>query len=377
MRIPPRINVSAAGAALLALAALVAVTPTTAAPPSPRGASTDFQVDYLVSDGEIPSEHQDLDLRNGWGIAASATGPWWVNVNEMDLSKIYNGEGVVQDLNVVVTGGPTGIVNYGGDGFLVTDGTVSAPARFLFATLSGTITAWNPTVGPAPPAGESFVVVDQTSEGAVYTGLAIADTSAGTRLYAADFANARVDVFDESFDPVTLTNAFVDRRLPSGYAPFGIQTLAGRVFVAYAKVDPSTGDEQAGHGLGIIDMFDTDGKFLARVGAHAQLNAPWGMAIAPDNFGAASGKLLVSNFGDGTIAVFNVSADMRRFMPAGVLRDTSHRPIVIDGIWGIGFGNNAASGPSNALYFAAGPDDEEHGSFGRILPASSTPTTTP
>jgi uncharacterized protein (TIGR03118 family) len=369
MRIPPRINVSAAGAALLALSVFVVVPPSVAAPPAPRGASRDYQVDYLVSDGEIPSEHLDLGLKNGWGLAASATGPWWVNVNEMDLSKIYNGEGIVQDLQVEVTGGPTGIVSYAGDGFVVTDGTTSGPARFLFATLSGTIAAWNPTVGPAPPAGEAFVVLDESSEGAVYTGLALAQTDSGARLYTADFHNATVEVYDEAFEEVELDEgAFTDPRLPSGYAPFGIQVLAGKVFVAYAKVDPATGEEAAGRGLGVVDVYDTDGTFIARVGAHASLNAPWGMAIAPANFGTASGNLLVSNFGDGTIAVFKMSEDMHRFMPAGVLKDTSHKPIKIDGIWGIAFGNNGAAGPSNALYFAAGPEDEEHGSFGRILP---------
>jgi uncharacterized protein (TIGR03118 family) len=374
MRIPPRIKLSAAGAALLALSIFVIVPTTAAAPPTSRGASRDYVVDYLVSDGEIPSEQLDLELKNGWGLAASAAGPWWVNVEEMDLAKVYSGDGVVQDLEVEVTGGPTGIVSYAGDGFIVTDGTTSGPARFLFATLSGTIAAWNPTVGPAPPAGEAFVVLDESAEGAVYTGLAVAQTDSGARLYTADFHNATVEVYDEAFEEVELDDgAFTDPRLPAGYAPFGIQALAGKIFVAYAKVDPATGEEKAGRGLGIVDVYDTDGTFIARVGAHAALNAPWGMAIAPADFGAASGNLLVSNFGDGTIAVFKMSADMSRFMPAGVLRDTSHKPIKIDGIWGIAFGNNATAGPSNALYFAAGPEDEEHGSFGRILPATTTP----
>jgi hypothetical protein len=333
-----RIKDYAVSGALIAVAILALRLPASAAPISPGNAPKDYMVDYLLSDGSIPTEHQDLEFRNGWGIAASPTSPWWVAVNESEVSKIYNADGAVQDLRVVTPGAPTGIVSNEGAGFMVTDGTTSAPAKFLFAMENGQIAGWNPGVGPAPPDGQAFVVADRSSVGASYKGLAIAQTIAGGRLYAADFHNARVDVFDENFALVNTIGGFANPRLPSGMAPFGIQTLNGRIFVAYAK----------------------------------QLNAPWGMAIAPVGFGAASGKLLVGNFGDGTIAVFNMTDDMLRFSPSGVLRDAlSHKPIQIDGLWGIGFGNDGAAGSSKALYFAAGPADETHGAFGRITFAAT------
>jgi uncharacterized protein (TIGR03118 family) len=367
-----RIKDYAVSGALIAVAILALRLPASAAPISPGNAPKDYMVDYLLSDGSIPTEHQDLEFRNGWGIAASPTSPWWVAVNESEVSKIYNADGAVQDLRVVTPGAPTGIVSNEGAGFMVTDGTTSAPAKFLFAMENGQIAGWNPGVGPAPPDGQAFVVADRSSVGASYKGLAIAQTIAGGRLYAADFHNARVDVFDENFALVNTIGGFANPRLPSGMAPFGIQTLNGRIFVAYAKQDADALDEVAGRGLGAVAVFDTDGTLIAQINQHAQLNAPWGMAIAPVGFGAASGKLLVGNFGDGTIAVFNMTDDMLRFSPSGVLRDAlSHKPIQIDGLWGIGFGNDGAAGSSKALYFAAGPADETHGAFGRITFAAT------
>jgi uncharacterized protein (TIGR03118 family) len=362
-----RIKDYAVSGALIAVAILALRLPATAAPISPGNAPKDYLVDYLLSDGSIPTEHQDLEFRNGWGIAASPTSPWWVAVNESEVSKIYNADGAVQDLRVTTPGAPTGIVNSGGTGFIVTDGTTSGPAKFLFAMENGQIAGWNPGVGPAPPLGQAFVVADRSSVGAVYKGLAIAHTIAGDRLYAADFHNARVDVFDENFALVNTIGGFVDPKLPAGFGPFGIQTLAGRIFVSYAKQDANAMDEVAGRGLGAVSVFDTDGTLMAQVGERGQLNAPWGMTIAPVGFGAASGKLLVGNFGDGTIVVYTMTDDMLKFTPSGVLRDAaSHKPIEIDGLWGIGFGNDAGAGSSKALYFAAGPADETHGAFGRI-----------
>jgi uncharacterized protein (TIGR03118 family) len=364
MRFRSCISVCDLSVVSIALLALALPLPASAAPPS--AASKDYQVEYLVSDGTIPTEHIDLEFRNGWGLAASATGPWWVAVNEMETSRIYDANGVVQELHVSIPGAPTGIVRSDGSGFVVTDGSASGPARFLFATENGKIAGWNPTVGPAAPDQQAFVAVDRSLSGAVYKGIALAHTISGDRLYAADFKNARVDVFDESFSPVTLNGAFVDPKIPPGYAPFGIQMLAGRVFVSYAKRDADAIDEIAGQGLGMVDVFDTDGVLIAQVGVHGQLNAPWGMAIAPTGFGALSGKLLVSNFGDGTIVAFSMTDDMRRFNPSGVLRDAARKPIQIDGLWGIAFGNDGAAGPANALYFAAGPANEAHGAFGRV-----------
>jgi len=355
---------------LIALATVALPLSTSAAPGSPGTVPKDYQVEYLLSDGSIPSENLDLDFKNGWGIAASSTGPWWVAVNEMDGAKVINADGVSQSLIVSMPGSPTGIVHSDSGGFVVSDGTTSGPAVFLFALENGTITGWNPNVGPPAPLQQAFVGVNRSDVGADYKGLAIAQTGAGTRLYATDFHNGRIDVFDESFNLVS-TSGFVDPKLPRGYAPFGIQALAGRIFVSYAKQDADAADEVAGNGLGAVNVFDTDGNLIAQVGIHGQLNAPWGMAIAPAGFGPASGKLLVGNFGDGSILVYSMTDDMKKFTPGGVLRDASHKQIQIDGLWGIGFGNGGAAGSPNALYFAAGPADETHGSFGRV---TITPT---
>ena len=366
MRLQPRIGVCVLSAVSIPLSLAVLLLPTSATAVPLGAALKDYQVEYLLSDGSIPSEHEDLEFRNGWGIAASATGPWWVAVNENEVAKVFNADGSPQDLRVVIPGAPTGIVHSDSAAFVVTDGTASGPARFMFATESGKIFGWNPSVGPAPPQGQAYLGVDQSATGAVYKGLAIAQTGSGDRIYAADFHNGRVDVFDGMFAPVMAPGAFVDPRIPAGFAPFGIQNLAGRIFVSYAKQDADAMDEIAGQGLGFVSVFDTDGHYLAQVGAHGQLNAPWGMTISPVGFGSHSRELLVSNFGDGAIVAFKMTDDMLRFNPSGVLRDASRKPLKIDGLWGIGFGNGAQAGDPNALYFAAGPAGESHGAFGRV-----------
>jgi uncharacterized protein (TIGR03118 family) len=312
----------------------------------------------LVSNGGVPAEHVDADLVNGWGLAASAAGPWWVNAADAGKSLLYNGEGVKNSLVVAVPGAPTGIVFNGGPGFVIPN---AGAARFLFASEDGTISAWSPSLAPNT---QAVVVVDNSASGASYKGLAIDSTSAGTRLYAANFHDARVDVFDGSFAPVTVAGAFTDPSLPAGYAPFGIQTLAGSVFVAYAKQDAAGEDEVAGEGLGVIDKYDLAGRLLARVATGDALNAPWGMALAPAGFGRFSGKLLVGNFGDGRINVF----DPVTFEPKGHLKGTNGKAIVIDGLWGLAFGNGGTAGPKTTLFFAAGPNDEEDGLFGRLDP---------
>jgi len=310
----------------------------------------------LVSDGGVPAARVDPDLVNGWGLAASASGPWWVNAADSGKSLLYNGHGSKNPLVVSVAGAPTGIVFNGGSGFVIPN---TGAARFLFASEDGTISAWSPSL-----ATQSVVVIDRSADEASYKGLAIDSTTAGTRLYAADFHNARVDVFDGAFDPVTVAGAFEDPNLPAGYAPFGIQTLAGSVYVAYALQDEDGEEEVAGPGLGVVDKYDLAGHLLARVATGGALNAPWGMALAPAGFGRFSGKLLVGNFGDGHINVFAPAT----FQPKGHLKDANGKTIVIDGLWGIAFGNGGNAGPANTLFFAAGPDDEEHGLFGRIDP---------
>jgi uncharacterized protein (TIGR03118 family) len=231
-------------------------------------------------------------------------------------------------------------------------------ARFLFDTEEGKVLGWNPAQGT------SSVVVADLQDDASYKGLAIASTAAGPRLYAADFHNAKVDVFDGGFAPVL--GGFVDPSLPSGYAPFGIQTIGNRVFVTYAQQDAEAGDEVAGQGKGFVDAYDTAGNLLGRVAQHGQLNAPWGLAVAPASFGRFAGDLLVGNFGDGQINAYDEHNG--HFTHAGELRDASGKSLSIDGLWALEVAQGGNNGTPGTLYFTAGPDDEMHGLFGQINP---------
>ena len=325
-----------------------------------------YTVTNLVSDVPGEATHVDPNLVNAWGLAAGPTTPWWVADNETDVSTLYTGDGDAIPLVVQVEGAPTGLVFNGGPNFVVSDGAGnSGPSRFMFATESGTIRGWNPSVPPPPPSTESFVVVDRSDVEANYKGLAIASTPDGDFIYAADFHNARVDVFDGGFNLVTNPGAFVDPRIPHGFAPFGIQNIGGQIFLAYAKQDAEAEDEVAGQGLGFVDRFDTGGTFLGRVASRGQLNAPWGLALAPASFGRFGGDLLVGNFGDGKINAY-AQRPNGTFAYRGALRGTDGEAIFIDGLWALGFGNDAAAGPAGTLFFTAGPDDEEHGLFGKI-----------
>jgi len=355
-------RLAAIGTAALLL--LTVAAPVAAA--NPNGQNT-----YAVT--VLQSNSTDADLVNGWGITAGPPAtptPWWVSDNGTSKSTLYTGAGVKLGLTVVVPGGPTGTVfNLAGAGFTVTGSGGSGSARFLFATegsqvQSGQVLGWvNPTATPSAVPGFT------SSDGAIYKGLAIGMDSDGWHLYAADFHNAKVDVFDSNFALDTDTSKFVDPGIPAGFAPFGIQNLNGHIFVTYAKQDADAEDEIAGGGQGFVSMFGTDGSFEGRVFSHGMLNAPWGLAWAPSGFGKFSGDLLVGNFGNGRINAFAPTPG--GWEPRGPMKGTDHRPIFIDGLWGIGFGNGAASGPLTSLYFAAGPAEETEGLFGSITAPGS------
>jgi uncharacterized protein (TIGR03118 family) len=326
-----------------------------------------YAVTNLVSDGTISAAHVDPNLVNAWGIAFLGSGPWWVADNETALSTLYNSTGTPQSLIVQLPAGsaPTGTVSNAGAGFVITDGTNSGPARFMFASEDGTISGWNPTVPPPPLSTHAFRAVpnpNAPATGAIYKGLAIAQTTTGDFLYAADFHNNLVDVFNSSFHRVAIPGGFVDPNLPHGFAPFGIQNVGGRIVVTYAKQDENAEDEVAGDGLGFVSLFETNGAFVARIASRGALNAPWGVALAPADFGRFKGDLLIGNFGDGRINAF----DATTFEELGHLKDERGKAVVIDGLWGLGFGNGGTAGPTNVLFFAAGPADETQGLFGRI-----------
>ena len=217
-------------------------------------------------------------------------------------------------------------------------------------------------------------MVFTSPDGAIYKGLAIAATVAGPRLFATNFRAATVEVFDGTFTPV-VPGGFEDPTIPSGFAPFGIQTIGDVVYVTYAMQDEDKEDDVAGKGLGFVNAFDTAGNLLGRVASQGQLNAPWGIAWAPDDFGKFAGHLLIGNFGDGRILAFNPDKTLGNgsFQYKGFLHSTSGAPLSIEGLWALQFGHgNANSGDTDQLFFTAGPDDEEGGLFG-FLEAADHP----
>jgi uncharacterized protein (TIGR03118 family) len=313
----------------------------------------------LVSDGSVPALHTDADLANPWGISFGPTSPFWVADNLTGVATIYDGAGVKQGLVVTIPaapgspagalGTPTGTVFNGDMGFM--------GDRFLFASLDGTISGWQPALG-------TTAAVRATSD-AAYTGLAIA----GSNIFAADFGGGKVDVFDSSYSSVSLPGSFTDPNLPAGYAPFGIQNIDGFIYVTFALKEAGGDEEEPGPGFGFVDKFSTNGELLQRLiignpgDPTSPLNAPWGLALAPSSgFGELSGLLLVGNLGNGRINAFSPTTG--DFVSS--LNDRSGTPIEIEGLWGLAFGNAGPGFDPHKLYFAAGVNDETGGLFGSL-----------
>ena len=328
-----------------------------------------YSQDNLVSDGFVPAAITNPNLINSWGLASGPTTPWWISDNNAGTASIYNVATKTVGTFVVpgaggMPGVPTGMVYNGGNGFMVRNSAgVLVTARFIMAAEDGTIAAFR---------GGAVVIVVPATGDTVYKGLAIDSTTAGQFLYATNFRDGTVDVFDTNYAPVHNPGAFVDNDLPAGYAPFGIQTLNGTVYVTYALQDAAKHDDVAGQGHGYIDAYDTAGHFLHRVASKGQLNSPWGLALAPSTFGAFSDALIVGNFGDGRIWAFDPTRVNAKgeFDKLGPLLSAKGPPLTIDGLWGLSFGKGAtANGPTDTLFFAAGPDGESHGLFGALTVA--------
>jgi uncharacterized protein (TIGR03118 family) len=329
----------------------------------------------LVSDGFVDAATIDPLLVNPWGVSLSATSPFWVSDNGSGVTTLYDGNGTPFPVGnpLVVTipapegqtdpSAPTGqVFNGGSGGFSISESDHSGSATFIFATEDGTISAWNPAVDPT----NAVLAVDNSGDGAVFKGLALASTDSGKLLFASDFHNGMVDVFDQNFHMV---NSFTDPSLPNGYAPFNVQVLGGHLFVTFALQDADKHDDVAGAGHGFVDEFDFSGHLVQQVAANGPLDSPWGLVIAPASFGSLAGDLLVGNFGDGTIDVFDHSTNA--FL--GQLSGPDGQPLQIDGLWALVTGNGANGGDPNKVYFSAGPDEEAHGLFGSLtaLPATA------
>ncbi len=332
-----------------------------------------YQQHNLVTDGgdpNITADHTDPNLVNAWGLVFGYNTPAWVADNGTGVSTLYNGDGVAilfpppkQLVVSIPQGGPTGIVfnnNNSGNApdFLITNALTSA-GLFIFASESGVISAWAPSVDL-----NNAVAKFTTDNGAVYKGLAIGGNGSGHFLYATDFHNGIVDVFDKGFTRVTDKFPFTDPTIPAGFAPFGIQNILGDIYVTYAKQDAAKHDDVHRRGLGYVNVFDANGNLLHRVASRGALNAPWGLALAPAGFGKFRGRLLIGNFGDGTIGAYSLTTGEFQ----GRLRNPNDRVLKIDGLWALSFGNGVQHQPANTLFFTAGPGDEMHGLYGRIEP---------
>jgi uncharacterized protein (TIGR03118 family) len=351
---------------VVALGLAVVVFPlASAAPVEASQPGNAYRQTNLVSDLPGLAELTDSDLVNPWGLAAGPTTPAWVADNGTNKATIYRGfvnGSPIQKAGLVVNipgGAPTGQVFNGTPGFVVSSGTASGPAVFLFNSEGGQVTGWNPGVPPPPPSTQAQVGASVPD--AIYKGLAIASAGDGTFLYAADFHNGRIDVFDSSFTLVHLSGSFSDDEIPAGFAPFNVQALGGLLYVAYAKQDADREDEVAGPSLGFVDVYDTSGHLLRHLIERGQLNAPWGLALAPAGFGRFAGALLVGNFGNGRINAYDPGTG--EFL--GRLRNEDGGPIEIEGLWALRFGNGVTGNPTTLL-FTAGIDDEAHGLFGAI-----------
>jgi len=325
-------------------------------------ASTVFFQTNLASDVPGMAANLDPNLKNPWGMSFSATSPFWVSNQGSNNSTLYNGAGAAQALVVSTPPGPTGQVfaNVAGN-FLLPPGAAGgspAPATFIFDTLSGRIAAWNSAQGN--PVGVAITVFLAT-DNAVFTGLAIANNAGSSLLYAADFANARIDVFNGSFAQTSVSGGFTDPGLPSGYSPYNVQNIAGKIYVEYAKVDPLTHLPTTTANTGIVDVFDLNGNMLQRLATNSHLNSPWGVTQAPAGFGDFAGDILVGNFGDGTISAFNpltLAFD-------GTLSGSSG-PIVNSGLWALNFRAPGSGFDPNTLFITAGINGEADGLFASI-----------
>jgi uncharacterized protein (TIGR03118 family) len=327
--------------------------------------ATPYRQTNLVSDIPGLAQVTDSNLLNPWGMAAGPNTPVWVSDNGADVATLYQGglkKVPVSAVPLVVNipgGAPTGQVFNPTDGFVVHSGMSSGPAAFIFASESGNITGWNRNVPPPPPSTQAQPAA--STPDAVYKGLAMASSGGKSYLYATDFHHNRIDVFDSSFMPATLSGSFTDPTLPAHFAPFGIQAFGNLLLVTYAMQDADAHDDVAGPGNGFVDVFRSNGEFVRRLISRGALNSPWGLAIAPSGFGAFSHALLVGNFGDGTIHGYNPFTG--RFL--GTLQGEHGMPIQNDGLWGLRFGNGVAGSP-RTLLFTAGLNDEADGLFGEI-----------
>ena len=339
----------------------VAVLASLALAASLAQAQVRVNVTNLVSDDQTanPAKLTDAGLLNAWGVSYGPTSPFWVSSNGAGTSVLYGVDSAQTPTKVGLT------VTIPGDGSVTgqvfNGGTSFGSDRFLFVSEDGTVSGWRGALGTTAETLQTALPAN------VYKGAAFAEISGAGYLYAANFRAGTIDVLKGQSGAPDLLAKFTDPNLPGGYAPFNIQNLGGTMYVAYAQQDAAKFEEVTGAGKGFVSAFDLQGNFIARIASQGALDAPWGLAIAPSSFGAFAGKLLVGNFGDGLINVFDPTT--QTFL--GQLEASDGSPLAIDGLWALTPGNSAtggSAGSSERIYFTAGPDDEEHGVFGVLTP---------
>jgi uncharacterized protein (TIGR03118 family) len=319
----------------------------------------------LVADTPGVAVTTDPNLINPWGMSFSPTSPFWVSDAGTGLSTLYTGDGSIVPLVVTIPAPvgssipaiPTGQVFNPTTSFLITGNGVTVPPAFLFVTINGTIAAWSPAVNRTL----ATTVVDNSALGAEYTGLTSVHTIKGDFLYATNFHDGSVEMYDTNYQ---LVKTFTDTDLPAGFGPFGIRLLKGKLYVTYAKQDAAHQFDVPGAGRGFVSVFDIHGKKLKTLVSHGALNSPWGLAIAPATFGKFGNALLVGNFGNGRINAYDPATGA--FL--GALQDSKGKALWIDGVWAIAFGNGKNKSSRKALYFTAGPGGGTHGLFGSLVP---------
>jgi uncharacterized protein (TIGR03118 family) len=346
-----------------------AAAPDWAQQPKPL-ATNQYLITELTTNLSTGAPNTDANLVNPWGVARSSGGPWWVSDNGTGKSTLYTGEGAAIPLVVTIPaaasasgtpGSPTGTLFNGTTDFAVAAGL---PALFLFATEDGTISGWNPTANPT----SAIIAVNESAQGASFKGLTAAtatlpDRAGALLIYAADFTRAKIEVFDGTFQHVCDIEDRINEAdgIPDGYGPFNVQNLGGNLYVTYAKRGVGI-DEQDGSGLGRVHVYSPEGRLLLRLQHGAWLNAPWGVALAPSDFGPYSHSILVGNFGSGWIAAFDPLTGHFQ----DLLRDANGNLITIAGLWGIAPGNDAKAGEATSLFFVAGGAKESAGALGTL-----------
>ena len=332
----------------------------------------------LVSDIPGLAAHTDANLKNPWGTSVGPGSPIWVSDNHAGVTTLYDGAGNAKPLVVGIpappsagqgaVGAPTGqafnTFDPASQDFVISKNGSSGPAFFLFATEDGTIAGWNPNVDPA----RAVIAVDRSTAtdsagdvGALYKGLALVTTPGGKFIYASNFRFGTVDVFDSHFN---LVNSFSDPTVPTGFAPFGIHNIGGKLYVTYAKQGPGKEDDAARPGNGFVDVFAPNGDLLQRLVSGGKLDSPWAVTLAPATFGAFGGAILVGNFGNGRINAYDPTTGEFQ----GELSSPGGGPITIDGLWGLRFAPATPGATANTMFFTAGLNDEADGLFGTIVP---------